>query len=339
MSEIEVVQKSVSPFSNSIIPTIQIAFVIKLASRALLITATGSVYSEDGKRISNLVPHQLPYSDISISDISTLQNTQTQEKKPLQLTMLFSLDREALDHIENVRFKNKKRDVVFRFDVKPIILYYTVLRSQERGEIKKAEIEKNVAIVPESHLSLEYTIPASDWVNDFQIPLGIGKFLIVEIPQLESEKLPNIELREEAKILVQALNEATKYLQAIEGNLRQGNWNEVVKDSRLLLELFRKTKVTTDNPQNIKEVIKDILIRTTGLQPSDASSLTEAIDKFSIYTGALHHSVDQSGQIKETIFTGDKEDAYFAYMFSFGLVNLLHRKLKKYLEEQRTITQ
>ena len=32
-----------------------------------------------------------------------------------------------------------------------------------------------------------YTIRSSDWVNDFQEQLGLGKFLIVEIPLLTAD--------------------------------------------------------------------------------------------------------------------------------------------------------
>jgi len=105
----------------------------------------------------------------------------------------------------------------------------------------------------------------------------------------------------------------------MESELNKGNWADVVAGSRNLIELFRK-------PPEIKDFIREIMARTTSIEPEKAGSFTESIDKLFGYASDLHHTVNDAGKMKTEVYTGGKEDAYMVYMLSASLVNLVRGK-------------
>jgi hypothetical protein len=115
-----------------------------------------------------------------------------------------------MDYIEERRYETKNHDVIFIF-----YLTLAALRPSVRiGEFRPCIIQQNVSAVISSKdnpaqsdpnfsilvlhdkdgdkytllfkklidIKTTHTIPSSTWINDFQERLGLGKFLIVEIP-------------------------------------------------------------------------------------------------------------------------------------------------------------
>jgi hypothetical protein len=145
------------------------------------------------------------------SDISYLTSELT-KVWPYEKQMMFTLDKGTLDYIEERRHKTRNQDVIFTFYLTLTVL----IPSIRKGEFKPHNIQEDIQVVRSSLGSPEganenfsilvltnsentknrlfeekiidikrtYTIPSSDWVNDFQERLGLGRFLIVEIPQL-----------------------------------------------------------------------------------------------------------------------------------------------------------
>jgi hypothetical protein len=182
---------------------------------------------------------------------------------------MFSLDEKSLDYIESRRHKTRNADVVLY-----IILKSTVLKSQIRlghyrtiaksdGDIvvschdnpdrsndnlnilvdEKDNGQKTLLSYKITEEKTKYTIKASDWINDYQEFLGIGKFLIVEVPQPKIDDTITATLTDDQRIFKERLDAAHNTLQEMESELRNGEWGNVVAKLRDI-ELFKKERVT-----------------------------------------------------------------------------------------------
>jgi hypothetical protein len=348
---VEIIPDSVAPLGTSVVPAIRVSFRETLQPDTIPISTGGIVLTEDDKFLSDLTMLSMspPQSNINLrylGDYNANNMTYVYE-------MLFRLDKQALDYIEGARLRNKKRDVVLKFAVStftinsqlklghfgtlqaPQFQNTPIVYSAQTGRNDTTNINLRIVVAEQWNVmgtnfakqTLSYTIRSSDWVNDFQSLMGLGKFLIVEIPQPGTEDLSGFGKESLEVELRNRLDKAINILQAMESELNKGNWGDVVGDSRNLIELFRK-------PSEIKEYIKEMIATTTSIDSGKASSFTESIDKLFGYASDLHHIVNDAGKMKTEVYTGGKEDAYMVYMLSTSLVNLLRRKFSVYLSHR-----
>ena len=314
----------------------------------------GIVLTEDDKLISNLIMLTISPDKGSLN-LNRLSDRFRNDQFGYLFEMMFVLGKRELDYVEEIRQKNKKHDVVFKLRLLPTYLT-PMLQLGEYGKAKSNlvpnqeiptlapgrpdSMDANLRIVVSEQSSLfefesiprtlSYTVRSSDWVNDFQGPLGMGKFLIVEIPQLATEGVPTTGLDSEEVEFKTRLDKATEILKEMELELNKGEWGDLVSESRTLIELFRK-------PPEIKDRIKRMIADTTSIEPEKAASLTESIDKLFGYASDLHHTVNDAGKMKTEVYTGGKEDAYMVYMLSASVVNLLERKFKAHVSRQTVV--
>jgi hypothetical protein len=166
-------------------------------------------------------------------------------------------------------------------------------------------------------LRKSFTIKSSDWVNDFQEPLGLGRFLIIEVPTPKLNALDMATLSGEERDFIDRLNKAYETIKEMELELRNGDWGNVVMKLRNI-ELFKV---------NVTKFIKKMISDTTSIEEDKAGELTTAIEKLRQYASDLHHVVS-SGKVKD-VYTGGKEDAYLAYLLVASITNVLTRKFVK----------
>jgi uncharacterized protein YeeX (DUF496 family) len=104
-----------------------------------------------------------------------------------------------------------------------------------------------------------YTIPSSTWINDFQEQLGLGKFLVVEIPRfaLDINILNNTSLTSDQREFKDRLVRASELLDNIEKYIREGEWGDAVKACRDAIEPFTK---------NLTSFIKEMVVKTQELR-------------------------------------------------------------------------
>lgn len=351
---LEIVPNSFVIFPNSLSPTIKFQVKDMMDSSTIPIRISGSVFSEDGKYIADAV--ELPLEElanmgfgaresgyaITVGDIRSAPNAVTYYSN-----LMFPLDTRSLDHIEELRHKSKKGDVIFN-----LLLTLTVLRSNIRlGDFSISSQDPNNVVTSsrgtrqsgvdilvnfdrDGHQQLfsykimeskiQHVIKASDWVNDYQVPLGIGKFLIVEVPQPELTDIMNVTMTSDENNFKARLDSSYKTLQDMESKLREGEWANVVSELRGM-ELLKK---------DIKGFIQNMISQSTAMDINKVVQLTTAIDNIVNYASELHHKIGSSGQVKE-VYTGGKEDAYMAYMLATALTNLLARKFSRSLESKK----
>ncbi|MEM3191827.1 MAG: hypothetical protein QW292_07015 [Candidatus Parvarchaeota archaeon] len=348
-------EKSVRVLDNSISPAISLNFNVTLGYYEMPLSLTASLYSEDGKFLSNFTRIDRSSGFNQIKNITAIPegnflNMQSQQWV-YSYEMVALLPKDVLDYIEEVREKNKKKDVVLI--VRAVIEYVTVIVTLGNFGITQTGPSNRTNFViflarnqnPNYSLGIltlmgneplfslnkqalpdyKITIPSSDWTNDFQPKLGIGRFMILEIPEIDFDSQKLKEKGEEFKTLIGRITSSKDIVQTMEKYLREGEWGQVVAESRKFLELFTK---------GVKSPIKDLVQDSTGLPEESINKLTAAFDNLKDYANALHHSVtrDSSGQSLPTkVFTGGKEDAYLVFNLCVSILNLVSKKLAKSL--------
>ena len=276
-----------------------------------------------------------------IKRISGRDDTQRCE---YQRDFYFILNERTLDYIEDRRAKDPKRNVILKFN-----LILTTLQHSLRIGNYNAHKENGInfiidapnnprrgdgnynMLVPEHNngqllsyvrypVKLEHTITSDDWIGDFQKPLGIGSFLVVEIPLLELPAVDESKLNAQQKVFKEKLDSAYEKLPSVEKELRAGDWKNVIRDSREVIELFNK---------GVTRYMKQLVAETTNISEEKAGDLTFGVDKLTSYTSDFHHPLE-NGKPKK-VYTGEKEDAYLTYVVAASLTNLLARKFVKSL--------
>ena len=253
---------------------------------------------------------------------------------------MFTLDQKALDHIENRRNHNPKKDVEFYIFIRMEILKTFIHLADNNflglGTKETTQTNPNVNIlVTSSERKINHSnrilqteiyqekipvkISSSDWVSDFQSNLGIGKFLVVEVRDLRDQynKSSNTDIEEQE--FKRKLDNSYDILEIMNQKLCEGRWNEVIEEARKIWELYYKGNST---------FLKNIMITTTSLDENTFNNFQIGISHFFQYFSNLHHSMDK-GNVKTKIFSGDKEDAYAAYMISTSFINILANKFSR----------
>ena len=207
---------SVRVLPDSIVPSLSVAINVKIDRNIIPIQVSARLYSEDNKLLSVSQPfidepvlpdnQQIGIANVYISGDSSLQS----EGTVASYKLVFQLNKEALDHIEEVRKTNTKKDAILNFilsidfieigiDVGHFALYpisgtnpnqlavVTSAMPQARINDLRFLMEKNHPsfALKQFKIKQPYTIPSSDWINDFVPLLGLGRYFIVEIPEGE----------------------------------------------------------------------------------------------------------------------------------------------------------
>lgn len=283
------------------------------------------------------------YDSTEINAMGYRENWRQRETKH-QLSLIAILRQEAIDCIEEKRMKDAYNDIKFKLKLKfqivePIIIALPT-KSLKINSIapKSAFSDEDMIIyghdktargdtwllsakdgsgllkikkeIIEAHIS----ISSSDWVNKFSEEMKLGKYFIIELPLPEIEKDYD---RSEEKYVTQ-LHEAIKSFSIMEQNIKMGEWNEVIKNSRPIYELIRE-----------KDFLESILSRS-GYTQEMSLELHNSVRSLFNYASKYIHKIDQSPE-KAIIhhFKAEKEDAYLIYATSATLINLLNRKLIK----------
>lgn len=122
--ELQIVNESLKVFPKSAIPALQFTVKYNLREDILPLGIKGSVFSQDDKFLTNLV--ELPPIDVmnnqapGMEESSEVSNISYISKQPTNIIthenhMLFTLDKKALDYIEERRHQTKNQDVIFTF--------------------------------------------------------------------------------------------------------------------------------------------------------------------------------------------------------------------------------
>jgi hypothetical protein len=350
--ELDIDRDSLKVFEQSVLPAIEVAVHYRLSEAMISVSINGSVCTDDNKFISVLTEAPPSRGGEGMEPSTVLSRLGTESNQLVQyqpIHFIFTLDKKALDYVEERRYMNNRKDVTFRFYLKFTMLGTTIkaglFKSHNLEQNKRAvilssdnptienDLDFNILVSPHStnhydtlltsrviSKDIYITIPSSTWVNDFQEKLGIGKFMIVEIPQLTTElkDIADTSLSPDQVQVKERLVRALENLENIEDKIKKGEWKEAVEGCRATIEPLTKGTV--------RGLIKDMIVGSTGIEAESANLLIVAFENIRGYSSSLLHEVTNKGQNISTQYAGGKEDAYMNYMILAAIINMVARK-------------
>lgn len=213
-----------APHDGSVIPALMFEFEIEYPeSREAILSLRGFLKSEDGKILAEVceVPKDqtkpVPLGEMG----ATVLGMESKSAKYMARVSTF-LSRAVLEHIENRRLANPKRDVwlslhlriVYAFSCTGVAYLRYIdpsprtkevipgLKGQEKlvvwrhgeyprdysptltGEwVLSGESGPVFLQLKEESIEARVRIPAADWIHDFAPKLGLGEYFVVEVPR------------------------------------------------------------------------------------------------------------------------------------------------------------
>jgi hypothetical protein len=277
----------------------------------------------------------------------TMKDQDIRKENKQDMSLVATLSNKALDYINSLRDKNTRGDVNLKLFLRVRILKSNAvivpLHSRAPDEVGpplrerlegwggealvtygyKRDYAPNVGnlwvisgsnepvflTIADWEQEIPVTIYASNWIHDFAPQLGLGRFVLAEIPIPSLVKVKGTYSKR--------VDKAFEALQGMEEKIREGEWSEVIEKARPVAELLRE-----------KDMVKSILCKH-GYHEEAANSLLGTITCLFDYSSKFLHKVDKDGTTIPPEIKAEKEDAYLTYCVSTALVNLLTQKARK----------
>lgn len=294
---------------------------------------TVTVRSEDKVLLGPAVPCAAPVPNGNES--LPMDAGSNENRIPWLSRVVLPLTPRLLNHLEDVRAKHRKQDVVLLCDVEtnwlsaktvlaPLAPAQTAQQAQPRGvayvepspgapfysqfsnmwvlsgDGGRTFIERGRALTPQV-----VTIRASDWIHDHVAAWKNTKFVLVELPEVELLAGPT-KPAERVNAAIESIRKATD-------NLQRGEWNDVLEDLRPVWELLR-------NHADVQDLLK-----RDGYTPEAIDAFNESVNKQFTLASKFIHRIDLGKKVSPEI-RANKEDALMCYSFAMTLVNLVTRK-------------
>jgi hypothetical protein len=249
-----------------------------------------------------------------------------------------------LDHIEDLRSKERKGDVVLNCDIEAASFasratvaavvpgpeaqdkagkdsgqhFVFYLRNQSARDRFYSQYSDMWLLSGDSSRTflqretfrhpMKITISSGDWVHDYTAAWRATRYMVVELPQPSFVILtPEVEKRLAGA--VSAVNKASQ-------DMLKGEWNDVVEDLRPVWELLR-------NDVDIQQ-----LLARDGYTPAAVAAFNESVRQQFELASKFLHKTDKAGNAAPEIRAA-KEDAFLCYSFALSVVNLVSRKAER----------
>lgn len=301
--------------TESIDPVLSINVIIDsnfLTESPISITGTIRVENKIISYISELRYYTEGYSELAVlADPQREIHNRGNRTNKTQTNLTASLSQKAIDWIENSREKNREKSVHFSFEF--VVEYVEITAKPDNWYGDRSSFLR----IRKAKCWNQLTISQSDWINRFYNLLGIGRFLIVE--------LPDKSLVTQNKLWESLVTSLFNDLNKMENAVKSGNWQEVMTYAR---KFFEDIKIG-DNKPGSKKYKADFDNKLKQLHHSDdgIQNLHNAIWQLFEYASKFIHNKNKIGEIQvEPI--AQKEDAFLVYTLSIALYNQLIRILK-----------
>ena len=210
----------------------------------------------------------------------------------------------AIESIEIQREKTQNKSAEFYIEfVAKTLIQPSTLDDLQGNDLVRLKIESK-----HSRIKIEQ----SDWVTNFSPKLGIGKFLLLELDVSTSE------ISDLWKNLIELL---TSNILEMEKWIKLGEWKKVMDTSR---HFFDGLKFNNNSPfkQDLEKKLSEEQHNKEGI-----NDLFKGIKSLFDFTSKYAHVTDRNGNIKPYP-NAKKEDAYFVFSLSVGLLNLINSKIQ-----------
>jgi len=277
------------------------------------ISITGRLLS-DNKVVSYLNEYQMNSdTKFGLKYLSKLEREKIYQKKNSSYSYYAQLTAQltptALEHIERTREKKQDKSVYFYFDF--------IVKHLDIPSIPQEQYTDDLVRLNINRAYKDFIIKQSDWVKNYSPLLGIGNFLLLELSIPDKQQVNEVwtELYDRLSLRVTEMNEA----------IRVGDWQKAVDRGRQFNDNLKLSKGKADGHQKFREEMKKLFEKerhsSDGIQ-----KFFDGIRNFFDYNSKFIHDKDQDGNLNP-ILTPTREDAYFIYALSIGLLNLIGKKL------------
>lgn len=334
-------QPTIVAIKNTVNPTIKITVVLKIERPyEIPISYQASITDRDDKNIAFL-------SGWSVMDRTkfTLYSESSGPANLFTVSLYFQLTRNAIDYIETLRGKNSNGDLdlilkmlIGSIDSKisspPVFAEIKDLKAMEtpnylfrynssnnnappmtadRIKLISTNDQYQILDLIYNELKWNISISSSDWAQKFCPILGIGKYISMDLYVSEIEKPQNL-MEKNLTFMIETIDKMEKYLQ-------QGEWSDVIEKSRPLAELLRNI---------IKNNDLSSMFKSAGYNDQTIDNLRRLFIEFFDFSSKFVHRIEKNGSGLMEKNKVEKEDAYFIYAASIGIVNLISKKVKAY---------
>lgn len=307
----------ISPSEESIDPSFLISVEFSYENDVkVFYKATGSLRLNN-RIVGSLIENRMQPDDYSFSN----KEYNKGNRSIYSTTFLVPVSRLGLDMMENFRLQNKKNELILTVNL--------VMRALEpnfnvRRFTEGPFINQNVLVVEDSSmmrnksydfLNNELKISSADWLHDFSPIFNLGRYKVLEIPQLSL--IPS-NFNEDKEELITRINAAIESIGKMEEQISLGDWNGVMKESRPVWELV-------NNHDQITELLKE-----SNYSHQATDQFQKTIRSLFDMSSKLIHRVN-NGSKKEVMEEShaEQEDAMLVFYLSVSIINLLSRKVKR----------
>lgn len=309
--------RSISIKKNSLYPEIIISAVISYNKYFVLpINAKGRLVIGQ-KEITNVEltnEKHFPGQVFANNDLKNLALKNNKNDNTTIFDFQARLDEKALKFIEEQRQKNTNKDVNLGLYIYISYINLT-LQFDDNGLNPAYQLPINLMDTTiNKQLFQNIEIKQSEWIQKFAEPLGIGKFLLLELKIPES--LPS------KRGWVKMFKNLQSHLQSMEMAIKVGDWNQVMVFARQFFEDIRLGKNTP-----LKSKLKDLFEARNGSNVGFAEYY-DGIECFFNYYSKFIHTKDRGGTHYEKPIP-KSEDAYMAYSNCLALMNLIMNKISQ----------
>lgn len=277
------------------------------------ISVSGKLIGSNHKVLSLLNEHQINanycYGLRLLSKEEKEQSRKENNPDLCHIQLSAELSQLALDSIENQRDKTIDKSIKFTLELVVKSLNLTKDISHNRyDDFIQINIEREY---------LYLKIEQSDWINNYSQKLGIGKFFLLEL------NVPNEDIPDFWSDLFDIL---TTNVSDMEKSIRSGDWRKTMLFAR---KFFENIKIG-DKKKGHKIFREELNKKMSELQHSEKGiqNLYDGIWQFFEFISKFIHDKDTDGNTYEVLPIPSKEDAYFAYALSIGLLGLIGKKIK-----------
>ncbi len=282
---------------------------------------SGKLLTPDGKIVAYLHEHQISREvklDLSLLKKDAKEDIYKSGNKyqgSYWATLTLPLSQKAIEHIEAEREKNNEKSVVLCFD---FILKWMELPIEATmlGAIQHYNL--SFATIVCKHINSSFTIKQSDWVKKYSPALGIGNFVLLEYAIPDKHEV--------SKDWSQLYERSYLRMQEMESAIRQGDWQRAMFAGR---QFFENLKIGDKKPnhKNFEDQLRE-LFKNDKHDDEGFDEFLNGIKSFFNFTSKYIHDKDRHAQLK-AVPVPTKEDAYFIFSLSIGLLNIIGKKINK----------
>jgi hypothetical protein len=319
------------PSSECIEPTLEFELTVRfMQGDRIPVDFTVVVRTEDKKILGVARPSSRVTSSLSLDAIISKQGLPDATEK---VRMALPLTKGHIEHIERVRSRHRKGDVVLSCQVEGVFLVSTttnatllLVRRADESEVYDVKYryqssfrsshtnmwvlsgDNGKTFIQREIMREERTaiIGSSDWIHDYVSVWHATDYLVVEIPRTEATPGKG-GLQDWIDAAAQAIDKARV-------NFGKGEWNDVVEDLRPVWEVLR-------GKPDIKAVLE-----ANGYTSDAATALDNAIRQLFDFASKFVHRTDKTGKKLVSEVHAAKEEATLVYALAGTVVNLVARK-------------